>query len=453
MKTKPSDKSNPVIICGTDFTPAARHAADTASALARRLNCHLELLHASALPSYPPTLEQLNAEAGRLRQQGADVHESIVDGNADEELVKRAEPGSCRMVVVSSLGKRAPQRWLLGSVSERTAERALVPTLVVRDATPFLEWMRGEHPLHVFVAFNFTETSEAALRWVKELLLLGPCVVVVGYVDHPAEQRARLGGTGPLALVGNPPEVQAILERELTARVTELLGSTDFQIRVEANWGRPDWALDGMARKAGADLVVIGSHQYQGFERVWNMSISRGLLRNTTMNVVVVPLATLRAKPAPIAPPVERVLVTTDLSVLANRAIPHAYSLLRGGGIVHLVHVMHPDQLPDGEYLQGQMDQRFKTRHAKHVKACHKQLEALIPADATLAGILTEIEVVEDRDPAQGIFQAAERFNANAICLASHGHTRLESVVLGSVAMSLLGKTTRPLYLVRVIED
>jgi len=453
MKTKTLDKTNPFVLCGTDFTPAAGHAADTAAALARRMDCPLDLVHASALPSYSPTLEQLRAEADRLRRQGADVHESIAEGNADEELVKLAKPKSCRMVVVSSLGKRTPKRWLLGSVSERTAERALVPTLVVRDAAPFLKWTRGERPLHVFVAFNFTETSEAALLWIRELMALGPCVVVVGYVDHPPEQRARLGGTGPLDLVGNPPDVQAILERDLTARVTELLGTSDFQICVEANWGRPDAALDGMAMKTGADLVVIGSHQYQGFERVWNISVSRGLLHSTTMNVVVVPLATLRTKPVPITRAVERVLVTTDFSALANRAIPHACSLLRSGGILHLVHVMHPDALPDGEYLQGPMDQQFKTRHAKHVRIYHKKLESLIPTDAASRGILTEVEVVEHRDATKGICQAAERFGADAICLASHGHTGLASVVLGSVATSLLGQSPRPLYLVRVIED
>jgi nucleotide-binding universal stress UspA family protein len=453
MKTKPLDELNPVVICGTDFTPAAGHAADAAAALARCLKCPLDLLHVSALPSYSPVLEALSAEADRLRQQGADVHESIVEGNADEELVKRAIPISCRMVVVSSLGKRAPQRWLLGSVSERTAERAFVPTLVLRDATPFLEWTRGERPLQVFVAFNFTATSEAALRWIKELQLIGPCVVVVGYVDHPPEQRARLGGAGPLALVGNPPEVQAILERDLRAKVTELLGSNDFQIRVEANWGRPDAALAGMAKQAGADLVVIGSHQYQGFERVWNRSVSRGLLHSATMNVVVVPSATLRTTPVPIVPTVRKVLVATDFSTLANRAIPHACSLLGAGGTVRLVHVMHPHEMPHGEYLQGQVDQRFKTRHAEHVGICHHQLAALIPADAAARGILTEVEVVEHRDAAQGISQAAERFGADAICLATHGHTGLASVVLGSVAMSLLGQSPRPLYLVRVLDD
>lgn len=183
------------------------------------------------------------------------------------------------------------------------------------------------------------------------------------------------------------------------------------------------------------------------------MSVSRGLLHSTTMNVLVVPLATLRTKPVTVAPAVERVLVTTDFSVLANRAIPHAYSLLRGGGIVHLVHVMHPHALPNGGYLQGPMDQSFKTRHAKHVRICHKKLESLIPTDAASRGMLTELEVVEHRDAAQGICQAAERFGADAICLATHGHTGLASVVVGSVAMSLLGQSKRPLYLIRAAED
>ena len=453
MKTNPIEETKPVVICGTDFTPAAGHAADTASALARCMKCQLELVHASAIPLSTPMHDQMSAEADRLRQQGADVHESTPEGNADEELVKLARPDTCRMVVVSSLGKRAPQRWLLGSVSERTAERALVPTLVVRDATPFLEWTRGERPLHVFVAFNFSETSEAALLWIKELLSIGPCVVVVGYVDHPAEQRARLGGAGPLALVGNPPEVQAILERDLTARVTALLGTSDFQIRVEANWGRPDAALDAMARKAGADLVVIGSHQYQGFERVWNMSVSRGLLHGTTMNVVVVPMAAPRTETSRCAPAVERVLVATDFSDLANRAIPHAYSLLRAGGIVQLVHVTQPHAVSDVEGLQGQVKEEFGTRQTEEVGNCLRKLKELVPVDAASRGIRTEVEVIEQRDAAQGICQAAERFGADAICLATHGRSGLASVVAGSVASSLLGMATRPLYLVSVIKD
>jgi nucleotide-binding universal stress UspA family protein len=204
-----------------------------------------------------------------------------------------------------------------------------------------------------------------------------------------------------------------------------------------------------MAREEGADLIVVGSHQYRGFERLWHTSVSRGLLHSATMSVAVVPLSTRQARAAGLAPPVRRVLVTTDFSELANHAIPHAYSFLRSGGTVHLVHVMHPSELPGGEYLQGPADRRFEARHAKHVEACAEKLRALVPAEAALHGVLTEVEVVEHREVAEAIGQVAERFDADVICLGTHGRSGLSKALLGSVAQKVMTHSKRPLLVVR----
>jgi nucleotide-binding universal stress UspA family protein len=454
-KTKSSKASHggtreaPRIMCGTDFSANAQSAADVAAVLAQRLQTTLELVHVSLLPKYPTTRKKLRSEAERLRGQGAMVSEIVLNGEADEEIVKRGDPNSHRLVVVSSLGKRATERWLLGSVSERTAERATVPTLVVRDAVPFETWKRGERPLKVFVAFNFTVTSEAALRWVKELHAIGPCDVVVGYVDWPPEQRTRLGGPALLPLVGNLPDVQVILERDLKARVARLLGDIPVRLRVEANWGRPDARLAEMAKEEGADLLVVGSHQYSGFQRLWHTSVSRGLLHGATMSVAVVPLSTCQSRGASVAPPVQRVLVTTDFSDLANSAIPHAYSQLRGGGAVHLIHVMHPRQLPGGKYQQGVLDRKFEARHSKLVQERVENLRTLIPADASSLNILSEVEVCEHEDAAKGICQAAERFSADMICICTHGYSGLLKSVYGSVAQKVIEHSKRPLLLIR----
>jgi nucleotide-binding universal stress UspA family protein len=453
MKTKSSKSSGPRLICGTDFSPNAKQAADVACALAKLLQAPLDLIHVSEIPAHPITVRELRDETLRLRQKGIEVHETLLTGNPDEGLVKQAKPKSYRLVVVSSLGKRPLKRWLLGSVSERTAERAPVPTLVVRDAGPFLAWARGERPLKVFVAFNFTPTSEAALRWVKTLLAMGPCEVVVGYMDFPLEERARLGGTGPIPLVGNLPEVQTVLERDLQARAAELLDTADFRICVDANWGRSDVPLVATAKAQGADLIVVGSHQYSGFERFWNLSVSSGVLRGAEMSVAVVPMTTKGARRPGIAPPLRKVMVSTDFSVLANHAIPHAYSLLRGGGTLHLVHVTHPYEMPGGEFLKGPITQNFRILHAKYLQTCANRLRALIPSEAAAMGISTEIEVAEHEDPATCIHQAAERFGADAICLGSHGLSGLSKALLGSVAQKVLTKTTRPLLLVRPPHD
>lgn len=199
---------------------------------------------------------------------------------------------------------------------------------------------------------------------MKNLQAVGPCELVVGYVDFPLEQLTRLGGTALMTLRANPAEVQAILERDLKARVTELLGSSDFLIRIEPNWGYPEVPLAEMAGKDGADLIVVGSHQYQGLERLWNRSVSSGLLHGAPVSLLIAPLTVRKKLEAPITPPMRKVLVTTDFSALANQAIPNAYSLLRGGGTLHIVHVIHPHELPDGDYLRGPANHHFRTQHA-----------------------------------------------------------------------------------------
>ena len=191
MSKNTSRKAKPSVICGTDFSPAAAAAADVAAAVSRMMAVPLELVHARIIRAYPPMDEELKAEADRLRTQQTDVRESMAEGEgfADEELVRLLKRKSCRLLVVASHGKRSPERWLLGKVSERTAERANAPTLVVRDPRPFLEWERDGRPLRVFVAYKRTRIAEATLRWAKELLAIGPCELTVGHAYYPPEKR------------------------------------------------------------------------------------------------------------------------------------------------------------------------------------------------------------------------------------------------------------------------
>lgn len=455
MSKNPSTKKRKVIICGTDFTPAASHAADVAAAISRKSGMPLELVHAQPLLTCYPMKDALKSEADRLRGQKTDVRECVMEGKgiADEELVGLAKKKPCELIVVSSHGNRAPKRWLLGSTSERTAERAGAPTLVVRSSDPFLQWTHGKRPLHVFVAFNQTRTSETALRWAKELQAIGPCEITVGYTYFLPEQRAHLGFIGVTPLGGEPPELQAILERNVGESAARILGASGFRTMVRPFWSHPENMLADMAEKSAADLLVVGSHQYHGFERVWSSSISRGLLHRAKMNVAVVPLATFRSKPAPAPPAIKKVLVTTDFSDLANQSIPHAYSLLGGGGQVQLLHVMDPRELPNGEYLQGSKNPHFEALHSKQRKACQQKLDKCVPAGAEKKGIRTIREVVEHDDPATGIVEAAERFGADAICIGTHGNTGLVSTVLGSTSMALLHLSRKPVYLIRSQEE
>jgi nucleotide-binding universal stress UspA family protein len=180
-------ESDMKIVCGTDFTLHAEKAANVAAALAARYRSALTLVHAVE-PAQMEFLSKAHVdifrdklrrklleEGNRLRKSGTDVTENLVLGRPDEILAATAKRSKADLIVVSSLGQVAPIRWLVGSVAERTAQNAAVPTLVVRNDEPLIAWARRKRVLNVFGAYDFSASSDAALRWVASLKSLARC--------------------------------------------------------------------------------------------------------------------------------------------------------------------------------------------------------------------------------------------------------------------------------------
>ncbi len=448
------------IIVGTDFTENAAAAARAAAALARRWDDTLILAHAAdeSLGEYYPsdlrktldaaTRDQLAGEAARIARTGLHVEPHLLSGTPDEALSRLADAEGCRMIVVSSLGHR-PGEWLLGSVAERTAERSPAPTLVVRSSEPFQEWAFGDKPLRIFVAFDFTELAEMALHWVKHLASVGPCDVVIGYIDWPLSESTRLGVGWPPLQHHNPPEVQAILKRELSERAAKLLGHVPVRVRSEPSMGRPDALLVEMACEENADLIVTGAHQRRGAGRLLHPSISRALLRHAPMSVLCVPVSSEEPVPRQSAQ-IGRVLAAVDLCEHGDRAVPFAYGIVRPGGAVRLIHVLAPFKIPN-PLIGGKPhpDQPTANDHAHDEAAARERLSGMIPADAATRNIATEVTTIESHDVARAIRQAAERFGADVICVGAHNRSGLMQTVLGSVAQAVMTHSERPVLVVR----
>jgi len=423
-------RAEAAILCGTDFTAQAQAAFDVALLFGLRLAAPVQLLHASAIPASPLLSKKLKDEVRRVRPDRGQVTARIVSGDPVEVLTEYAQHDPTRLVVLSAGSGR---KTFLGSVAESTAELAPVPTLVVRDAQRLTAWLRGEHPLSILVALDLTASSRATLRWVTGLRDLGPCRITVGHVAAPGEKKIP----------------RSSLIRDLKARATEVLGAEAFELRVQEGKGRVDDDLVAMASAAAVDLVAVGAHQYQGLDRLWHRSVSRGLLQRLPASIAVVPAAVARPSSADAIPWVWRVLVSTDFSVLGNRAIPHGYAALPMGGVLKLVHVISKQALPDGEFIQGPATRETAVRHRALIRQLARQLQELIPAEAAGRNIETEIEILEHDDPAQAICKESVLFDAGLVCLGSHGRTGLTRTVFGSVAQAVVLASRRPVLLVR----
>lgn len=297
------------IVCGTDFSPNAAHAAEAAVALARRTGDAVDLvcatgsaLHLAALPDTshgivdPRALRtgQLASEVARWRDAGVALDAVLDPEPPAEALVRRGTRDDTRLVVIGAVGHALLSRLLVGSIAERVAMASPAPVLVVREGTAWRGWGARERPLRAVVAFDQGASARGALAFAAWLASLGDVQLTICWVVHPGFENERAGATGPGSGLELTPATQAALHAELE-RDTAGRVPAGTALHLEANMGRIDHALAQVARTVQADLLIVGSHQRQGWERLWEGSVSRGVLHHAPVDVAVVPLADLEA--------------------------------------------------------------------------------------------------------------------------------------------------------------
>ena len=384
---------------------------------------------------------ELEGEVARLHKWAVEAEYRLSSGSVFDELVNAATDAKGRLLILGAVGHTLSRRLFVGSVAERSAETSPIPTLVVRPGSRLTSWIRGEHALKVLVGYDFSAAGDAALRWLNEIQSIGDCETSVVHVDWPPEEAHRLGYHGPLPLTENPEEIQNFLERDLAERVEMILPRDKVTITVEPGWGRLDAYLCERASRQHFDLLVVGTHRRHGLGWLRFGSVSRSVLRYASIPVAVIPPGEEKKRVA--LPDLEHVLVATDFSDLGNSAVPYGCAILRRGGTLKLIHVIEP--------AGASASDKSKPRPRKENPKLRAQLRSLVPAGAD-ERIDFEEEIVESSNPAEAIAQAAERFDADVICVGSHGRSGLAKTLLGSVAQGVIAQSKRPVLVMRACE-
>src|SRR4029079_15632161 len=138
-----------LIVCGTDFSEESASALEWAAAFARRQGARIDLVH--VLPEPTQDREALAADAvtfeaarrqdahdqlaalaaATVRAAGVTVQPHLLTGAAEVAVVEHARSHEARLIVVGAGGLPVIERWVLGSVAERTVRSARCPVAVV----------------------------------------------------------------------------------------------------------------------------------------------------------------------------------------------------------------------------------------------------------------------------------------------------------------------------------
>jgi len=149
-------------------------------------------------------------------------------------------------------------------------------------------------------------------------------------------------------------------------------------------------------------------------------------------------------------PKYDRVLVTTDFSKVGDAAILHAYALVgRGPGTVVLCHVLERPQLPNPLYAHYSRSALTPADRRALAGRLARRLERSVPRGVPRS-VKTVVRVLYTSQPVhEAIVDLARRSRAKVIVIASHGHTGLGRLFLGSTTERVLRCADRPVFIVR----
>jgi nucleotide-binding universal stress UspA family protein len=139
------------------------------------------------------------------------------------------------------------------------------------------------------------------------------------------------------------------------------------------------------------------------------------------------------------------ILIPTDGSQLAHKAVVHGLSLAKAvGAKVTALTVEASFNVYDVPASRVNLMSAAFDEYAKHAREHAASILDVVADDAKAAGVECEtVQVIQDH-PYEAIVATAKQKGCDLIVMASHGRSGIAAIVLGSVTAKVLTHTTIP---------
>lgn len=283
----------PRLLIATDFSTRSDRALRRACLLAKSLPATMALVHVidADRPAALVDAERRAAEGllvamqGSLREvDGIDCETRLVEGEPFDGIASAAAESGADLVVIGPHRRQLLRDVFVGTTAERTVRTSRRPVLMC-NAVPAERYRR------IVVAVDLSETSADAVRAVCALGLDRDTAVSVLHIFDAlgADLRLRAPGLSLPArdLVDEAREqaqqdvAQFLLQHRLPS----------VPIALDLNDGGAGDVIRAAAARQGADLLVLGTRGRRGIGEQMLGSVAESVLRNASVDVLVVPPA------------------------------------------------------------------------------------------------------------------------------------------------------------------
>lgn len=279
------------ILVATDFSTRSDRALRRATLVALRTGASLALLHvvdgdrAERLVDHEriDALALLEETAGTLREVDGVAAEPLVRvDDVHDGILKAAEETGAGLVVLGPHRQRL-RNVFTGTTVERVVRRSRFPLLVAVQA-PSAPYGR------TLLALDFDQASRSAARAALAMGIFEHSKLVVMHAfDAPAEGMMRRS-LEPAGAVDDYVAGERSVAMEALHDLVGELGLPSAGRRVTAIVGSPARSILESALAEEADLIVLGTHQRKGFERLLIGSVTEDVVRDADRDVLIVPI-------------------------------------------------------------------------------------------------------------------------------------------------------------------
>lgn len=289
----------------------------------------------------------------------------------------------------------------------------------------------------VLVATDFSPTAAVALDWGASIALEHGASLVLLHA---------LPLHGPSAdYLPSPPEIEEHLQGAAVERLALAAGELPEELPVETRLeiGLPSESIVEVAETLDVDLVVVGSRGLTDLGHLMLGSTAERVVQRAPCPVLVIHPEDTDHRP------VRTILVPTDFSPAARRAIDQAERWLAAVDAPARLVVLHAYHLPVEYTAYGAVPTslHFSQDAARQAE---EQLTAL--ADELRREGLTVDTVAREGYPPEMILEVAEEKDVDVIALGTHGRTGLRHLLLGSNAERVVQRAPCPVLTVRLEE-
>jgi nucleotide-binding universal stress UspA family protein len=292
------------ILVPLDGSLSAEAAVPFARAIAERARAELQfvLVHHSSVPGGIPDGFTAYAEATRKAEQGYLSQASgrlvpgsviattttMLEGPVAEAISKHVLDTRPDLIVMSTHGRGAFNRFWMGSVADRLVRSLPIPMVLIRSDPDETSAGPAPVPARIAVALDRSGFGEAVLGPAGDLAALFEAELVLVHVVHPPLPIAE----PPLPYVVGYDEVIA---KELASQAETYLGALAGTLRERglavttrvAPGGDTATTILGLVEESEAGMVAIASHGESGVRRFLLGSVADKVLRGATVPVLI----------------------------------------------------------------------------------------------------------------------------------------------------------------------